>query len=252
MVAFDLWAYEALTLLAGGLHSPIALADHIAVSNVYSWAYLMFRGVSKAATALVGAAVGKKELAEVARVLEVSFKVTLAICTVMVACCWIGRGQLALWLLNEDENSHEAFVSAFPYMLAEILIGGVNSLLSCVFAAFGRQGSVSLGLFICQWVVQLPAAWLLEYVAVLGVLGLWIASFSANALNMIYNGVLMRRSLQSLRKQFHGKPAYECEKTRGVKEMHGVVPVHCPVPPADKTSRWLNCEFWGLGLSLKV
>ncbi|CAE6931539.1 DTX37, partial [Symbiodinium natans] len=159
MVGFDWWAFELLTLLAGGLQSQSELAAHVAMATVSNWTFLLSRGVSKAATALVGAATGQKDLAQVSSTLKAGTQLTAAMCGMIVACCWVGRGQLALGLLSDEAASQEAFMRAFPFMLLQILADGANSLFSGVFAAFGRQGAVSIGLFTCQWVVQLTGAW---------------------------------------------------------------------------------------------
>ena len=175
-IGFEWWAFEFLTLLAGGLQSQAELAAHVAVVNVSNWTFLLARGTSKAATAVVGAAIGREDVVEVSSVLQSRTKLTIAMCGMIGVCCWLGRGQLALGLLGHESVTHAAFLRALPCLLLQILADGVNSLYGGVFAALGRQGSVSLGLLIFQWVVQLPGAWKLAYQADFGTLGLWIAS----------------------------------------------------------------------------
>ncbi|CAE7022707.1 DTX37 [Symbiodinium natans] len=198
MNGLDAWAFQFLTLMAGRLQSPTELAAHVAVSIVYCWTYLMFRGTSEAATALAGAAVGQQNLGEVSSILQVSTKVTITICGMIVVCCWLGRGRLAFGLLGDELVTHAAFMGAFPCLLVQIWADGLNSLYGCVLAAFGQQGSVSVGILIFQWIVKLPFAWLLVFHSHLGTLGLWIASSTASVMNMIYNGTLTRHCLKSL------------------------------------------------------
>ena len=65
---FDWWAYELLTLLAGGLQSETQLAAHVAATTASDWAFLVVRGAPKAATAMVGAAMGQKDISRVREV----------------------------------------------------------------------------------------------------------------------------------------------------------------------------------------
>ena len=212
MIGFDTWALQFLTLLAGRLQSQTELAAHVAVSNVYGWTYLLFRGTSKAATALAGAAVGQQNVVEVSSVLQVSTKVTIAICGMIVVCCWLGRSLLASGLLGDELVTQAAFIGAIPCVLIQILADGLNSLYGGVLAAFGRQGSVSVGILIFQWMVKLPFAWLLVFQSHLGTLGLWIASATASVMNMIYNGALVRHCLRSL------GTTWQCSKLGDIDE----------------------------------
>lgn len=67
---FDWWAYELLTLLAGGLQSETQLAAHVAATTASDWAFLVVRGAPKAATAMVGAAMGQKDINRVHQVVK--------------------------------------------------------------------------------------------------------------------------------------------------------------------------------------
>ena len=83
-------------------------------------------------------------------------------------------------------------------MLIQLVVDGLNSCFSGVFAGLGLQGAVSIGLFAFQWVAQLPGAFILGYHFQMGALGLHLASMVASVLNCGYNFVLMKRSLTDL------------------------------------------------------
>jgi Na+-driven multidrug efflux pump len=54
--------------LRGGLRSETQLAAHVAATTASDWAFLVVRGAPKAATALVGAAMGQKDIFRVHQV----------------------------------------------------------------------------------------------------------------------------------------------------------------------------------------
>lgn len=94
MYGFDWWAYELLTLLAGGLHSATQLAAHVAATTASDWAFLVVRGTPKAATALVGAALGRGDVLGLHHVVRTCLRLTLGMCGGLAFCCWLYRQRL--------------------------------------------------------------------------------------------------------------------------------------------------------------
>ena len=79
-----------------------------------------------------------------------------------------------LWVLfgPQTKTRQAGFVWEVPMhpgVLLQLLVDGLNSCYSGVFAGLGRQGAVSLGLFTFQWLAQLPGAF---------ILGHWIGAFT--------------------------------------------------------------------------
>ena len=250
---FDWWAYELLTLLAGGLQSETQLAAHVAATTASDWAFLVVRGAPKAATAMVGAAMGQKDINRVHQVVKailwglVGWKfdicffgnhvsphkmlgkktwskiwlahtffkwvgekkrqtqaclhLTLVMCGALVIFCYLGRAELTHLLLPDEPVTQQIFAKLLTCVLIQLLVDGLNSCCSGVFAGLGLQGAVSIGLFAFQWVAQLPGAFMLAYYFQMGALGLHLASMVASVLNCGYNFVLMKRSLKDLRSE---------------------------------------------------
>lgn len=198
MYGFDWWAYELLTLLAGGLRSETQLAAHVAATTASDWAFLVVRGAPKAATALVGAAMGQKDIFRVHQVVRACLRLTCAMCSGLVIFCWFGRAELTHLLLPDEPVTQAIFAKLLICVLLQLLVDGLNSCYSGVFAGLGRQGAVSVGLFTFQWVAQLPGAFILGYHFEMGALGLHLASMIASVLNCGYNYMLMKRSLKAL------------------------------------------------------
>ncbi|CAJ1334807.1 unnamed protein product [Effrenium voratum] len=162
MYGFDWWAYEFLTLLAGALKSETQLAAHVAAVSASDWAFLVVRGAPKAATALVGAAMGRKDVEGVIHVVKACLRMTLVMCSGLSMSCWIFRRELTSTLLPEEPVTQSLFNRLLPCVLVQLVADGVNSLCSGVFAGLGRQGAVSAGLFAFQW------AWCLALAAFSG------------------------------------------------------------------------------------
>eukprot|EP00438_Fugacium_kawagutii_P004064 Skav200555 [mRNA] locus=scaffold2256:64036:66285:+ [translate_table: standard] len=248
MYGFDWWAYELLTLLAGGLRSETQLAAHVAATTASDWAFLVVRGAPKAATALVGAAMGQKDIIRVhqagvqlslsstissqffcnvgwdrldqmvqatnrvqlvqnpfflfvltaLQVVKACLRLTFGMCGGLVIFCWFGRVKLTHLLLPDEPVTQAIFAKLLICVLLQLLVDGLNSCYSGVFAGLGRQGAVSVGLFTFQWVAQLPGAYILGYHFQMGALGLHLASMVSSVLNCGYNYMLMKRSLEAL------------------------------------------------------
>ena len=198
MYGFDWWAYELLTLLAGGLRSETQLAAHVAATTASDWAFLVVRGAPKAATALVGAAVGRTDVPRVKLVVRACLQLTFVMCSGLSIVCWLGRRHLTHMLLPDEPVTQTIFSELLVCVLLSLVADGFNSCCSGIFAGLGRQGAVSAGLFAFQWVVQLPGACLLAYHLNMGALGLHIASCLASLLNCVYNALLLKRCLNQI------------------------------------------------------
>ncbi|CAK8990244.1 Multidrug and toxin extrusion protein 1 (MATE-1) (mMATE-1) (Solute carrier family 47 member 1) [Durusdinium trenchii] len=196
MYGFDWWAYEMLTLLAGGLRSDTQLAAHVAATTASDWAFLVVRGAPKAATALVGAAAGREDVGRVRKVVRACLLLTFVMCSGLSVSCWFGRQHLTHMLLPDERETQAIFGKLLVCVLLSLLADGFNSCCSGIFAGLGRQGAVSAGLFAFQWVVQLPLACFLGYHFDMGALGLHVASCVASVLNSVYNALLMKHCIK--------------------------------------------------------
>ena len=126
---------------------------------------------------------------------------TLVMCGALVIFCYLGRAELTHLLLPDEPVTQQIFAKLLTCVLIQLLVDGLNSCCSGVFAGLGLQGAVSIGLFAFQWVAQLPGAFMLAYYFQMGALGLHLASMVASVLNCGYNFVLMKRSLKDLRSE---------------------------------------------------
>merc|ERR550537_1666523 len=69
--------------MVGYLHDPTKLAAHVTASNISSILYLTGTGAQKAASTLVGAAVGRQDGTEARLVMGATLKWNIALCALM-------------------------------------------------------------------------------------------------------------------------------------------------------------------------
>mmetsp|Transcript_84112 Transcript_84112/g.223287 ORF Transcript_84112/g.223287 Transcript_84112/m.223287 type:complete len:477 (-) Transcript_84112:99-1529(-) len=198
MYGCDWIAWEVLTLLAGGLQDGPELAAHVAAAQASEWLFMVMRGTPKAATVLVGAAVGRGDAKGMLAVISACSWCCALLCSGTVLTMWLGRQHVVTWLLPIEGPAQTSLSSLLPMIAMQLVFDTANSLCQGVLAGLGKQGVACIGMFLSCWVVQLPAAYALAYHYGRGVRGLRTAGCCAGALSLLYNSGLMRSCLRPL------------------------------------------------------
>mmetsp|Transcript_76263 Transcript_76263/g.177005 ORF Transcript_76263/g.177005 Transcript_76263/m.177005 type:complete len:478 (+) Transcript_76263:129-1562(+) len=191
MYGCDWWAWEVLTLLAGGLKDGPELAAHVAAASASDWLFMLMRGTPKAATVMVGTALGKGDLSEVVAAVHACAYCCVVLCASVILAIWSFRHSVVAWLLPMEGPAQDCLAKLLPLVALQLALDTANSLCQGVIAGLGRQGAACVGMFVSCWVVQLPGAMALAFRWNMGVWGLRVAGCLAAALSLTYNTILL-------------------------------------------------------------
>lgn len=176
-----------MSLLCARLGTTM-LAAHQVTLDLNAFVYMVPTGLSYAAMIRVGQAAGRNELQGVRRANSVTLSVACGFSTI-VALCFLG---LAHPLAGLYTNDPAVSLAATPLLrLCGLLLLGdaVFVIHASAFTGLGDTRTPLWVCILCNWLIGMPAAYLLAFQLGFGVLGLWmgraIASVSSGAAMMM-------------------------------------------------------------------
>eukprot|EP00644_Phytophthora_capsici_P008356 jgi/Phyca11/547748/estExt2_Genewise1Plus.C_PHYCAscaffold_260236 len=176
MLGMEMWAFEALTILAGLLpESVVAVAAHSVLVNVNLLVYTTFAGLSVAANIRVGNCLGGQmpKKAKLAR--TVSLSITLILTLIFTALLYGLSGKIPLLFLDEGDSARLAS--------KVMAIWGVS---------WGReQKAAAIANGLSYYLFGVPFGALLAFQCDLGVEGLWLGMGSGNVVAVSAMAVMM-------------------------------------------------------------
>ncbi|XP_028792993.1 protein DETOXIFICATION 18 [Neltuma alba] len=174
MVCLEFWAFEILVFLAGLLPDSEITTSLIAICvNTESIAYMIFYGLSAAASTRVSNELGADNPERAKHAMGVTLKLSIFLSLCAVVALSLGHG---LWieLFSSSSVIKQEFASMAPLLAISILLDSVQGILSGVARGCGWQHLavyVNLATF---YLIGLPISWLLGFKSKLRAKGLWI------------------------------------------------------------------------------
>lgn len=193
MLAMDMWAFEALSILAGLLpDSVVAVAAHSVLVNVDLLVYTTFAGLSVAANIRVGNCLGadKPKTAKLAR--TVALTITLAL-TLFFTGLIFGLSDYIPLLFLDKGKSADLASHVMAIISPQKIVDGLNAVTQGVFRGAGKQRDAAIANAVAYYIFGVPFGALLALQCDLGVIGLWIGMTLGNFLALSTMAVLMKR-----------------------------------------------------------
>ncbi|KAL4086848.1 hypothetical protein PRIC1_013970 [Phytophthora ramorum] len=182
MLSMEMWAFEALTILAGLLpDSVVTVAAHSVLVNVDLLVYTTFTGLSVATNIRVGNCLGANlpKTAKLARTVAIS--ITFVTTLVFMALIFGLSGWIPLLFLDKGESADLAS-KVMAIMSPQKIPDGLNAVIQGIFRGAGKQKSAAIVNALAYYLFGVPFGALLAFQCGLGVQGLWIGMASGNVL----------------------------------------------------------------------
>lgn len=191
MLGMEMWAFEALSILAGWLpDSVVAVAAHSVMANVSVLIYTAYAGLSVAANIRVGNCLGAgmPRTARLAR--TVALTSTLVLSSIFALLLFGLSGQIPRLFLDEGSSADLAsHVMAIWSPLT--VMDGLNAVIQGVFRGGGKQKAAAIAKGLAHYVCGVPLGVLLAFPCDLGVKGLWLGISFGNVVAVSAMVVLM-------------------------------------------------------------
>jgi MATE family multidrug resistance protein len=187
--------YVSVAFIMGGI-SPIALAAHSIVYQIFSITFQIANGVSQASSILVSHLVSAKEYLAVAYINTVSL-VSIATIAALFGLTYVLFPTIPLGILGA-EPSGDLLSSARALLtiaIATQVASGFQNISVGVLRGLGNTSSSLRYSLIGYWIVGLPTALLLAFPAHLGPNGIWIGITLGLAFIGIALQIKIRREL---------------------------------------------------------
>lgn len=194
MLVVEWWSFEMLGIMAGYLHDPQELAAHVAATNIASILYLAGTGASKAASTLVGAAIGRGAEAEVRSFVRAALFWNVICCVSMGLVVVLLRRPLVVAYFPSALAVQDILVVLCPILALQGLLDGLSQCIQGALIGFGLQNKASKVSVFCYWVIMLPASWALAFPTGLRIKGLWYGCIFSSCVALALNSRLLLRS----------------------------------------------------------
>jgi MATE family multidrug resistance protein len=170
-LAFEVWAFQLATLLAGRL-GPVELAAHTAALTVCSVTFMVPLGVSLAAAVRVGNLLGARQRREAQRAAWVALAAGGGFMALSGLTFLLARWQLPR-LFSADLAVVAATAAILPVAAAFQVFDGLQVVGAGVLRGMGQTRPAAVFNLFGYYVLALPLAWWLGVRLELGLLGIW-------------------------------------------------------------------------------
>lgn len=166
--------YMTITLLMGGL-SPLALAAHTVVYQVFSVGFQIANGLSQASSIVISRVMSARDSASAAYVNGVSVKsMTIVAALLGGFSALLPVVPLSVFSVDSASGLFGAARVLLVVALAAQIAEGLQNISVGVLRGFGDTSSSLRLSLVGYWVVGLPAALLLAFPLHLGAVGMWL------------------------------------------------------------------------------
>ncbi|KAJ0398092.1 hypothetical protein P43SY_001182 [Pythium insidiosum] len=169
-----IWAFEALSLLAGVLPDRVvAVSAHSIVMSVMYIVYMVFVGVSVAANIRVGNLLGAGDWRLARLASRLAIRLSLALGVALGAAVWAASAVIPPAFVDDPDTialATQALVAWAPFELAEAL----NCVMQGVFKGAAMRDTAAWTNALSFYAVGLPLAYVLAFPGGGGVEGLWV------------------------------------------------------------------------------
>ncbi|KUF64659.1 Multidrug and toxin extrusion protein 1 [Phytophthora nicotianae] len=156
MLGMEMWAFEALTILAGLLpDSVVAVAAHSVLVNVDMLVYTTFAGLSVAANIRVGNCLGANMPKKAKMVRNVALMITLII-TLFFAGLTLELSDYIPLLFLDKGRSADLAARVMALMSPQKIVDGLNAVTQGVFRGAGKQKSAAIANAVAYYLFGVP------------------------------------------------------------------------------------------------
>lgn len=150
------------------------------------------RGISSAATALSGQALGAGDKARARRVVRVSLVACVVFMTPLLLAAFFFGGDLIRFFVDDPEAIRLGDIM-FKVTSPSVLLFGLYLVITGAFQGAGATRVIMVLAIVRLWVIRVPMAWALARFTGVGALAIWYAMFVSNAGTAIAGFVYYRR-----------------------------------------------------------
>ncbi|POM69585.1 Multidrug/Oligosaccharidyl-lipid/polysaccharide (MOP) Flippase Superfamily [Phytophthora palmivora] len=182
MLGMEMWAFEALSILAGLLpDSVVAVAAHSVMVNVSVLIYTAYAGMSVAANIRVGNCLGAgmPKTAKLAR--SAALFITL-ILSLLFAVLLFGLSDQIPRLFLDEGKSADLASEVMAIWSPLTVMDGLNAVIQGIFRGTGKQKTAAIANAVSYYVFGVPLGALLAFQCDLGVEGLWLGISFGNVM----------------------------------------------------------------------
>ncbi|KAL3662991.1 hypothetical protein V7S43_011934 [Phytophthora oleae] len=192
MLGMEMWAFEALTILAGWLpDSIVAVAAHSVLVNVDMLVYTTFNGMSVATNIRVGNCLGADRPKTAKMVRNVALIITLVV-TLFFAGLTLGLSEYIPLLFLDKGRSADLASRVMRMMSPQKIVDGLNAVTQGIFRGAGKQKTAAIANALAYYTFGIPFGALLAFQIGIGVEGLWIGMTAGNVLALSVMTVIMQ------------------------------------------------------------
>jgi MATE family multidrug resistance protein len=169
--AFEIWAFQIATLLAGRL-GAVSLAAHTVVLNLASLSFMFPLGISIAASVRVGNLIGAGDIAAARRNALLALGAGAGVMGLFAAVFYVFRFELPA-LFGADAEVTAAAAAVLPIAAAFQMLDGIQVVSSGVLRGLGRTRPAAVMNFVGYYLLGLPLAWWLGLRGGASLAGIW-------------------------------------------------------------------------------
>ncbi|OQR85021.1 Multidrug/Oligosaccharidyl-lipid/Polysaccharide (MOP) Flippase Superfamily [Achlya hypogyna] len=174
MMIIEWGAFEVLTLLAGVMHDPVIKVGVMSIlTQVLAISYLIYLGMSIAATIRIGSSLGAKNHVQAKEIAKVAYTICACGTIVTATALVLARHALPRVFMNDSEII-ELTSSILLFAIPGHMLDGVNAVSHGVFHGMGLQAKATIINGIAFYIVGIPLAAVFGFVCDWTLKGLWV------------------------------------------------------------------------------
>mmetsp|Transcript_19650 Transcript_19650/g.23290 ORF Transcript_19650/g.23290 Transcript_19650/m.23290 type:complete len:208 (-) Transcript_19650:121-744(-) len=172
------WAFEVLTIM-GGILGVTELASLTICLNIHAFLFRVPLGMTEAASALLGNAIGANNVRLAKRFASLIAKIVVTVITLLGAVTILARAAIVNFFTSSDNETLVGLTTQLMIVLGScFMFDGMQAAMHGPIRALGLQKRASLIAITSYWLLGLPVAALLAFKCNMGVFGL-MAGFAA-------------------------------------------------------------------------
>ena len=172
MLCFEWWAFELLAIFTG-LLSVNDLAAEVVIINLTSFIFMLPLGISYSASALTGNYLGENKIDLAKKFAQMTVVFDIILTSIVVLILGTCQDQVSSLFTKEPEVTR-IFKQTMWVLLIYIWFDTIHGVQSGIIRGLGRQSYGSIFTLFCYYILGMPLALVLCFVAKMGIQGLWL------------------------------------------------------------------------------